>query len=112
VAAKLKIADLLCDGAQDSEELAEASGTPAPSLYRVPRVPGGVGVLKELDQRHFALGPLGALLQSDAPGSPQLRRPEGAMLPGSSQPALSTWVLDTSTLAPVTTLTFARCIPG
>jgi hypothetical protein len=38
VAAKLGIADLLKDGPRNSEELAQATGTHAPSLYRVLRL--------------------------------------------------------------------------
>lgn len=38
VAAKLGIADLLKDGPRTSEELAQVTGTHAPSLYRVLRL--------------------------------------------------------------------------
>jgi hypothetical protein len=69
VGAKLGVADLLRDGERNSEELAQASGTHAPSLYRVLRVLASGGVLEELEGRRFTLGPLGALLGSGAPGS-------------------------------------------
>jgi hypothetical protein len=69
IAAKLGIADLLKDQPQRSEELAAATGTHAPSLYRVLRALASVGVFAEDDQGHFALTPLGATLQTSAPGS-------------------------------------------
>jgi hypothetical protein len=69
VAAKLGIADLLRDGPRTVDELAAATATHARSLYRVLRVLAGIGVLEELDGRRFAIGPLGAHLRSDAPGS-------------------------------------------
>ena len=69
VAAKLGIADLVRDDPRGSEELAESTGTHAPSLYRVLRVLAGIDVLEELEGRRFALGPLGAHLRTSAPGS-------------------------------------------
>ena len=47
VAAKLGIADLLKNGPQRSEDLAQATDTHAPSLYRVLRLLTAVGLLTE-----------------------------------------------------------------
>ncbi len=69
VAAKLGIADLLKDGPSSSEELAQATATHAPSLYRILRLLTAVGLLTEGDAQHFALTPLGAYLQTGVPGS-------------------------------------------
>ena len=69
VAAKLGIADLLKDGPSSSEELAQATATHAPSLYRILRLLTAVGILTEGDTHHFALTPLGAYLQTGVPGS-------------------------------------------
>lgn len=46
VTTKLGIADLLADGPQSVEYLAEKSGTHAPSLYRVLRTLASVGVFR------------------------------------------------------------------
>ena len=69
VAAKLGIADLLQDGPRTSEELAQVTGTHAPSLYRVLRLLTAVDLLTEGQHHSFALTPLGASLQSGVPGS-------------------------------------------
>jgi hypothetical protein len=69
VAARLGIADLLRDGPRTSEELAQVTGTHAPSLYRVLRLLSAIGLLTEGEDRSFALTPLGAYLQSGVPGS-------------------------------------------
>ena len=69
VAAKLGIADLLKDGPRSSEDLAQATGTHAPSLYRVLRLLTAVDLLTEGQTHHFALTPLGAYLQTGVPGS-------------------------------------------
>ncbi len=69
VAAKLGIADLLKGGPRKSEELAQATGTHAPSLYRVLRLLTAVDLLTEGEAHSFALTPLGAYLQTDVPGS-------------------------------------------
>jgi O-methyltransferase domain/Dimerisation domain len=69
VAAKLGVADLLKDGPRTSEELAQATGTHAPSLYRVLRLLTAVDLLTEGQNHSFALTPLGAYLQSGVPGS-------------------------------------------
>jgi hypothetical protein len=49
VAAKLGIADLLAHGPQRLEALAEATRTHAPSLQRLMRALGGLGVFRETD---------------------------------------------------------------
>src|SRR5262245_58622532 len=69
VAAELGIADLLEDGPRSCEELATASGTHAPSLYRLLRALASVGVFVEVGERRFALTPLADRLRSRAPGS-------------------------------------------
>jgi ubiquinone/menaquinone biosynthesis C-methylase UbiE len=69
VAAKLGIADQLRDGPKTVDELAAATATHAPSLYRVLRALAGVGVFTEDKKRGFALTPLADTLRTDAPGS-------------------------------------------
>jgi len=69
VAARLGIADLLKDGPRTSEDLAQATGTHAPSLYRVLRLLTATGLLTEQEAHSFALTPLGTYLQSGVPGS-------------------------------------------
>ncbi|GAC1638727.1 MAG: methyltransferase [Ktedonobacteraceae bacterium] len=69
VAAKLGIADLLKDGPRTSEELAQVTGTHAPSLYRVLRLLTATGLLTEGETHSFALTPLGTYLQTGVPGS-------------------------------------------
>ncbi len=68
VAATLGIADLLEDGPRSADELAESTGTHAPTLYRLLRALAGVGVFAENDGR-FGLTPLAEHLRTDAPGS-------------------------------------------
>lgn len=69
VAARLGIADLLKDGPRSSEDLAQATATHAPSLYRVLRLLSAVGILTEGDAHSFALTPLGSYLQTGVAGS-------------------------------------------
>ena len=69
VAAKLGIPDLLKDEPKSSADLAHATGTHAPSLYRVLRALDSVGVFAEDDRGRFGLTPLGATLRTDVPGS-------------------------------------------
>lgn len=69
IAAKLGLADQLKDTARTAEELAEATGTHAPSLYRVLRALGGAGVVEEDEEKRFSLTPLGETLRSDVPFS-------------------------------------------
>lgn len=66
--AKLGIADLLMDGPKTAEELAAATGTHAPSLFRVLRALASVNVLTQSDNR-FGNTPVSETLRSDVPGS-------------------------------------------
>jgi hypothetical protein len=50
LAAKLGIPDLLKEGPQSSQDLAQVTGTHAPSLYRVLRALDSVGVVAEDSQ--------------------------------------------------------------
>ena len=84
IAAKLGIADLVQDQAKTATELAGATGTHAPSLYRVLRALASVGVFAEDDQGRFTLTPLrprcGAMVPARcAPGQ---RAIGGRPLPG------------------------------
>ncbi len=67
VAAELRIADLLTDGPVSSTELARATRTHEPSLYRVLRLLAALGVLDTVEPRSFGLTALGDRLRSDAP---------------------------------------------
>jgi SAM-dependent methyltransferase len=69
VVAKLGIADLLADGPASSEELARATGTHQPSLYRVLRLLAALGVFDEVELGSFGLTGLGDRLRSDTPAS-------------------------------------------
>ncbi len=68
-AAKLGIPDLLKDGPRSPDELAQATGTHAPSLYRVLRALDSVGVFAADDRGRFALTALGDTLRTGVPGS-------------------------------------------
>src|SRR5918998_3526345 len=69
VAATLGIADLLENGSKSADELAEATGTYAPTLYRLLRALASVGVFAEETDGRFGLTPLAEHLRSDVPGS-------------------------------------------
>ncbi len=69
VAAKLGIADLLAGGPKSVEDLATATNTHAPSLYRVLRAAASLNVFSEQENRVFALNPIAQPLLSDAPNS-------------------------------------------
>ena len=69
VAAELGIADELAGGSRGVDELAAATGTHEPSLYRLLRALATVGVLREEEDRRFALTELGEHLRSDDPQS-------------------------------------------
>ncbi len=69
VVAKLGIADLLKDGPHRLEDLAQATGTHTPSLYRVLRLLTAVDLFTEGETHSFALTPLGVSLQTGVPGS-------------------------------------------
>ncbi|MGH3546575.1 MAG: methyltransferase [Pseudonocardiaceae bacterium] len=69
VVARLGVADVLAAGPQPVEEIAQRVGAHPSALYRVLRALGDVGVVAELENRQFALTPLGEVLRSDVPGS-------------------------------------------
>jgi hypothetical protein len=69
VAATLGIADLLADGPKSVEELAQASSSHAPSLFRLLRMLAGAGVFAEDGLGRFMLTPLAATLRTDTPDS-------------------------------------------
>jgi O-methyltransferase/methyltransferase family protein len=65
----LGIADLLKSGPKSIDELAGATKTHAPSLYRVLRALAAEGVFSEDGHGNFRATPLAAALQSGVPGS-------------------------------------------
>lgn len=67
--AQLGIADLLADGPKSSDELAQATQSHAPSLYRLLRAAASLGLFTEISPGNFKLSPLGASLQTGAPGA-------------------------------------------
>ena len=68
-AAKLGLADELAEGPRSAAELADRLKVHAPSLHRLMRMLAGLGVLTEQDAQRFALTPLGAALETGAPGA-------------------------------------------
>jgi hypothetical protein len=90
VAAKLRIADLLNDGAKTAEEIAAATDAHAASVYRLMRALSSVGVFESDAENRFSLTPLGDVLRTDHPDSirgavhmitdPEHWRPHGNML--------------------------------
>src|SRR5215813_12046907 len=69
VAAELKIADLLSNGAQDVAALAKLTNTNEDALYRMLRLLSMLGIFTETKSRHFALTPSAEFLRSDHPQS-------------------------------------------
>ena len=69
LAAKLGIADLLKDGPRRINEIAEATGTHAPSLNRLLRLLASRGILVERENGNFELTTLGEHLRAGVPGS-------------------------------------------
>lgn len=69
VAAKLGIPDLLADGPKSLEELAAATKTHAPSLFRVLRALVPFGIVSQNEDSRFTITPLSETLRSDLPGS-------------------------------------------
>src|SRR5579859_5113034 len=65
----LRLADLLVGGPKSVQELAEATNTHAPSLYRLLRSLAGVGIFRETEPNTFAQTPLSEVLRSDRPDS-------------------------------------------
>jgi hypothetical protein len=69
VAATLGLADLLAAGQRTSADLAAATNTHEPSLYRLLRALAATDVLHEADDRRFELTELGERLRSDVDDS-------------------------------------------
>jgi len=69
VAVRLRIPDLVADGAKSSEQLAAATSTHEPSLFRLLRALAYLGILEATEPKRFGLTDLGALLRSDVPDS-------------------------------------------
>lgn len=69
VAAELGIADLLADSPKSIDELAQATETHGPSLYRVLRALSSLGIFAEDETGRFSLTPPAEFLQSDVPDS-------------------------------------------
>src|SRR5947209_6881250 len=67
-AAKFGIADLLRNEPKTIDELAVASGTHGPSLFRLMRALASIGIFAYEDGR-FRSTPLATTLESDRPGS-------------------------------------------
>ena len=68
-AAELGLADLLSDGPRTTDELAAATQTHPPSLYRLLRGLASIGVLTEVEPSRFSATALGEALRNDAPGA-------------------------------------------
>ena len=66
VAAELGIADMLADGPKSIEELAQASQSHAPSLYRMMRALASVGIFFETEAKQFELTPMAEYLKTGA----------------------------------------------
>jgi hypothetical protein len=69
ITAKLGVADLVKDGPKTAGELAAATQTHAPSLFRVLRALASVGIFTRDEQNRFGDTPLLQTLRSDVPGS-------------------------------------------
>ena len=67
--ARLGVADYMHGDFTPVEDLAERTGTHAPSLFRVMRMLASMGVFREGPDRSFALTPVGELLKTDTSGS-------------------------------------------
>ena len=68
-AAKLGLADHLANGPRTAAELAAATGTHAPTLYRFMRTLSGLGIMAETEGQRFTLTPLGDAMKTGAPGA-------------------------------------------
>lgn len=69
VVAELGVADLLKEGPKSAEDLARATKTHGPSLYRVLRALASYDIFFEEDDGRFRLTTAAELLRSDVPGS-------------------------------------------
>ena len=68
-AAELGIADLVTEGPRSIADLAEATGSHAPSLYRLLRALAAHGVFEDIQEQRFAQTRLSATLTSTHPAS-------------------------------------------
>ena len=68
-AAELGVADLVTNGSRSIDDLADATGSHAPSLYRLLRALAAHGVFEELDGQRLAQTPRSATLTSTHPRS-------------------------------------------
>jgi SAM-dependent methyltransferase len=68
-AARLNVAHYLAETPMSAQELAMATGSHAPSMFRLLRALAGVGVLSRNAEGKFALTPLGDTLRPGVPGS-------------------------------------------
>jgi SAM-dependent methyltransferase len=68
-AARLNVAGYLAESPMTAEQLAKATQTHAPSLYRLMRALAGAGVFRKDAEDRFELTPLGHTLRADVPGS-------------------------------------------
>lgn len=66
VAAELGIADMLTEGPKSIEELAQASQSHAPFLYRMMRALASVGIFSETEVKQFELTPMAEYLKTGA----------------------------------------------
>ena len=66
IAAELGIADMLAEGSKSIEELAQASQSHAPSLYRMMRALASVGIFFETEGKRFELTPMAECLKNGA----------------------------------------------
>jgi len=69
VAARLGLADLTGDASRSCADLADATGWPERSIFRLLRALASVGIFTHVGDSHFALTPLGRPLRSDATNS-------------------------------------------
>jgi O-methyltransferase domain len=69
VFARLGVADALANGPRNAEEITDQTGAHGPTLYRLLRALGSVGVVAELEDRRFASTPFSEMLRSDVSGS-------------------------------------------
>jgi len=69
ILAKLGIADLIKDQSKTVEELATATGSHGPSLFRVLRAVAAIGIISQDDQNRFGATPLSDTLRSGVRGS-------------------------------------------
>lgn len=67
--ARLRVADVLAEGARSSDDIAAVVGADPDALYRLLRALSSEGVFTESAGRAFALTPLGETLRTDVAGS-------------------------------------------